>query len=406
MSRVTRARSSGARTTLHRAAALAQGEGGGGDGAGKGGEQERPTGRPAGQEPRDTQAEEQVGAEKDLEEGHRGGLEGGEGQVPAVVRLLHARQGDDGAEDEAEGGDDRVRVGEREQEVPAQEIGPPVGLRVPGKDEGEIREEEGPGHERDRQGRGAEAGGHGAQGQDETERPQGHVEAGQGVPGIGAGPAQGRGAHEVGAEVVAEREPGDPGNLGRVADHQLVREPHVESGVEGHQRVEKKVAGRIESVAPVLREREQAGHGEKRGECSPEGWPGGAPPGPERNEQRSADERGGPGEEPGPVGDEAEPVSRCAPGSSEGDDQGRLDRGAGEPLQGEAGEADRDGGEEEPGEKVESVQVQDGKRVYTSAGRVVFSPVDCREKRGVKRRSVGELQQGPENGSHLGLPDA
>ena len=374
--------------------------------AGKGGQQERPTRRPPRQQPRDTQAEQQVGAEKDLEEGHRGGLEGGEGQVAAVVRLLEARQGDDSAEDEAEGRDDRVRVREREQEVPAQEIGPPVGLRVPGKDEREVREEERPGGERHREGWAAEAGGDGAQGQDEAERPERHVEAGEGVPGVGAGPAQGRGAHEVGAEVVAEREPGDAGNLGRVADHQLAREPHVEGGVESHQGVEEEVAGGVESVAPVLGEREQAGHGEERGKCSPQGWPVGAPPGPEGEEQRPPDERGGPGEQPGPVGHEAEPVSRGAPGSSERDDQGRLDRGAGEPLQGEAGEADRDGREEEPGEKVESVQVQDGKRVYTSAGRVVFSPVDCREKRGVKRRSVGELQQGPENGSHLGLPDA
>ena len=48
----------------------------------------------------------------------------------------------------------------------------------------------------------------------------------------------------------------------------------------------------------------------------------------------------------------------------------------GEPLEGEAREKDREGGEEEPGEKGEGVQVLDGKRVYTSPGRVVFCPVD------------------------------
>jgi hypothetical protein len=323
-----------------------------------------------------------------------------------VARLLEARQADDRAEDQSEGGDDGVRVDEGEQEVPAQEIGPPVGLRVPGEDEREVREKKRPGGDRHRERRGAESRGASAEREDECEGPEGDIEAGEGVPGVGAGPAQGGGAHEVGAEVVAQREPGDAGDLGRVADHQFAREPHVEGGVEGHERIEEEVAGSVEAVSPVLREREQGHHGDEGGKGSPQRRPFGAPPGSEGDQKGPPGEGGATREEPGSVENQADPVSARRPSSSERNDQCRLDRNAGEALQGDAGEADRGSCEQEPGEKVESVQVQDGKRVYTSSGRVVFSSVDCREKRGVKRRSVGELQQGPENGSHLGLPDA
>ena len=275
----------------HRLAALAQGEGSGGERAGQRGQEERPARGWPRQQPRHTQPEQQVGAEKHLEEGHRGGLEGGEGQLASVARVLVARQGDDRAEDEPEGRDDRVRVGQREEDVPAQEVGPPVGLRVPGEDERDVREEERPGGDRDGEGWAAETGGDGAQGQDEAEGPEGHVEAGEGVPGVGAGPAQGRGSHEVGPEVVAEREAGDAGDLGRVADHQLAREPHVEGGVEGHQGIEEEVAGGVEAVAPVLGERKEGRHGEEGGKRTPEG----------RAPRHAASSRGGGGACPRPA---------------------------------------------------------------------------------------------------------
>ncbi len=272
---------------------------------------------------------------------------------PRLARLLEAGERDEGARGEAEGGDDRVGVDEREEQVPAQEVRPPVGLRVPGEDEGEVGEEERPGDERHREGGSAEAGGERAQGEDEGEGPERHVEAGERVPGVGPGPAQGGGADEVRAEVVAEGEAGDARDLRRVADHELAREAHVEGGVERHERVEEEVAGGVEAVPAVLGEREQGHEGEAEREerlgargsrrgARGRGAGGGSP-------------RGGPGqgEEPRPVGGEAQPVSAGTPGSSERDDEGRVERGPGEPLQGEAREEDREPTKSEPGGKPE-----------------------------------------------------
>ena len=273
----------------HRLAALAQGEGGGGERAGQGGQQERPARGPPRQQPRDAEAEQQVGAEKDLEEGHRGGLEGGEGQVAAVARLLEAREGDEGARGRGRGpGRSGSRTTSERRRFPRRRSVHQWACGFPAKtNEKSVR--------RSVQGASATASGGAprraatrAQGQDEGEGPERHVEAGEGIPGVGAGPAQGRGAHEVGAEVVAEREAGDAGDLGRVADHELAREPHVEGGVEGHERIEEEVAGGVEAVPPVLGEREQGHERRGRGEARPAG----------RARRRGARARGGGGASP------------------------------------------------------------------------------------------------------------
>ncbi len=205
-----------------------------------------------------------------LEEGHGRGLERGEGEGAALARLLEAGEREEGARDEAEGGDDRVGVDERQEDVPAQEVRPPVGLRVPGEDEGEVGEEERPGDERDREGGSAQPGGQRSQRERQREGPECHVEAGERVPGVGAGPAEGGGADEVRAEVIAEGEAGDARDLGRVADHELAREAHVERGVGRHERVEEEVAGVVEAVPAVLGEREQGHEGETEGQQASE----------------------------------------------------------------------------------------------------------------------------------------
>ncbi len=241
-------------------ASLAQREAGGGEGTRQRRDEEGRTGGASAQEPGDAEPEQQVRAQEHLEEGHGARLERSEGQVPAGARLLEAGERDEGAHREAEGGHDRVGVDEGEEEVPAQEVGPPVGLWIRGEDEREVGQEERPRDEGHGERGSAEAGGEGAQGQDEGHGPEGDVEAGQRVPGIRARPPARGGADEVRTEVVAEGEASDTGYLGRVADRELVRETHVEGGVEGHERVEQEVRALFAGARVARLDRDTARH--------------------------------------------------------------------------------------------------------------------------------------------------
>ena len=174
VSRVTRARSSGARTTLHGLAALAEGEGGGRERAGKRGQRGAPArgaGRASSQAtPRPSS---RWAPRNTLKKGTAAAWRAARARWPRLAASPRSGRGETRApSDEAEGGDDRVGVDEREQEVPAQEVGPPVGLRVPGEDEREVGEEERPGGERHRERGRAEAGGERPQGQRRGARAQ------------------------------------------------------------------------------------------------------------------------------------------------------------------------------------------------------------------------------------------
>jgi hypothetical protein len=148
--------------------------------------------------------------------------------------------------------------------------------------------------------------------------------------------------------VVANGEPGDARELRGVADHELAGEAGVERGVGGDQRVEEEVAGGVEPVPAVLGDGEDRHESQHEGSDAPEGRGVGAAPLPEGQEKGPRDEELGQGEEPRPVGAEAQPVSPGAPRGSERKDERRVEVDAGEALEGEPGDQDRDPGEEEP----------------------------------------------------------
>ena len=132
----------------------------------------------------------------------------------------------------------------RASRLPRKQVRPPVGLRIRREERTRSRwPEQRPRDEGDGRRRRAEAARRSPRSsENEGKRAQGDVEARDRVEGVDAGPAQRGRAHEVGPEVVAEREAGDARDLRRVAEHQLARQPHVEGGVVGDERVEQEVA--------------------------------------------------------------------------------------------------------------------------------------------------------------------
>ena len=121
---------------------------------------------------------------------------------------------------------------------------------------------------------------HRAQEQHQRQRAQRDVEPRDLVVRVDAREAPGRGAHEVGPEVVAEREAGDARHLRRIPGGELVGEADVERGVRGDERVEQERAVGCRSgsrgTASTARSRTMAANGSHR--AAP-GRAVGAPPG-------------------------------------------------------------------------------------------------------------------------------
>ena len=275
-----------------------------------------------------------------------------EREVPGPSLLLVERQGDERAQRQPERGDHGIRVHQREQQVPPQEIAPPVRLRVRGEHEREVGEEERPRSERHRQRRRSEARRERAERHDQGEAPERDVEPRERVPGVDAGPAQGGGADQVGPQVVAEREAGDSGHLERPAGQDLVGETDVEGRVRRDERIEQEVARRLLHAVPgVLSERQQQDEAEggrkgspERGRRGPFEWAAPEEPG---GGDDQAD--GGREEEWGSL--QAQPEGEGAEGCPERHHEARLDGDAQKALERDPRQQDREDGEkEEPGE--------------------------------------------------------
>ncbi len=221
----------------------------------------------------DEEAEKQVSAEEDLEEGDRSRQEGGQGELPGPSVLFVSGQGHEGAQGEAQGRDDGVGIHEGQEQVAPQDVGPPVGLEVRGEEEGEIGQKERPRGQRHRRRRSPEAGHQGPDGEDQGEGPDGDVEAGQRVPGARADPAQGRGADEIGAEMVAKGEAGHTRDLRGIAGDQLVGDTHVKRRIERDEGVEKKIPGGSDPVPAVVGEGEEGDDGGEGHERPAQGRP-------------------------------------------------------------------------------------------------------------------------------------
>jgi hypothetical protein len=185
-----------------------------------------------------------------------------------------------------------------------------------------------------RPGRRPEPAGEAVERQDQADPPQGDVEARERVPGVGPGPAPGCGAHEVGPEVIAERESRDSRDLGRLACQELVSQPHVEGRVERHEGVQKEVAGRgLDPVPRVLRER-QEGHERQGGsESTSERRAGGALERPAsrdpRPDQQGHDRRWKDGRD---ARHPAQPEGEGAECRPQGHGESRVEGGPDEPL--------------------------------------------------------------------------
>ena len=136
LSRVMRTRSSGARATSTVRPPWPRTRARGGQGAGQRHRQRVPQRTPA-EERGHAEAEQQVGAEEHLEERDRRGLDRGQPQ-PAAAAASIALEGDQRAQGQGEGGDHGVGQGQRDEQVPAQQVGPPVRLRVGREEEREI----------------------------------------------------------------------------------------------------------------------------------------------------------------------------------------------------------------------------------------------------------------------------
>ena len=293
-----------------------------------------------------------------MKQRHGRSLERGERQLGRRARLLEARERQQAAERERERRDERIGVDERQQQVAPQQVRPPVGLRVEGEHEGEVGQQQCPGRERDRERRSTEPCRERAGGQDQAEAPERHVVAAQRVPGGQAGPAPRRGPHQVGAEVVADREARDTGDLGRVARHELVGQADVERGVGRDERVEQELAGRtIDAVPRVLADGEHGQERERRRDRSAQRRPGGESQGPAPEEKGPGERRGEQRrEEDGWACSQAEPVGRGAPGGPERDDEGRVDVEPQRPHEGGSGQQNGQGGEGQEDEEVDTVQ--------------------------------------------------
>ena len=309
---------------------------------------QRETSRAAGEQERDAQPEQQVRAQEHLEERDRDRLERREGQVAAAPGLLEARERDEGAHDQAERGHDRIRVDEREQQVAAQQVAPPVRLRVRREHEREVGQQQRPGNEGDGERGSAEAGRERAYREDQAEAPESDIESRDRVPGVGAGPAPGCRPHEIRPEVVANRETRDSRYLRRLAGQDLVGEADVEGRVEGDERVEQKVAGsRLHPVPGVVRRSQEGDESEGGRDRTSQRRAGGAltgaAPEPPRPREQEHDGRG---KERREARDEADPEGERAEGRAQRHRQRRVYRGSREPLEREPWQQDEGGREE------------------------------------------------------------
>ena len=320
----------------HGFASLAEDERDRGQGAGHDHDEERAQGALPVHEGRDAEAEDEVGSEEYLEEGDGEGQGRRQEQVAAPLAGGMALEGEERSQRQREGGDDRVRREEREQEVAAQEVGPPVSLGIGSEDEGEVGEEERPGDEGHERGRSEEAVGERAQHEDEREGEHGDVEAADGVVGVDRRPAERGRPHEIRSQVVADGEARHSGQLGRVADHQLARQPYVKRGVRGDERVEEEVTVRGPPVPGILGQGEQDRERDERRPRAPEGRPRGRSD-PMLDGQR--DQKPGHRNriEPGEAGDGAEPVEQGGAGGAQGEHQGRVGADPRQALESDAG---------------------------------------------------------------------
>ena len=163
--------------------------------------------------------------------------------------------------------------------------------------------------------------------------------------------------------MVAQGEARDAGDLGRVPGGELVRDAHVERGVERHERVEEKIPGRPDAIPPVAREGEESHEGGERGQGAPERRAQGPLPGSggEDGERHQGDEDR---EDPGLAQVEACPAGRGAESGPQGQSQRRVDGGPGEALEREPWENDGQGGEGQPGKKSEGIQEKPGDSLH------------------------------------------
>ncbi len=179
---------------------------------------------------------------------------------------------------------------------------------------------------------------------------QGHVETADRVEGVDECPPEGGRSDEVGPEVVAQGEAGDPGQLGRVAQGELTRKTHVKCRVEGDERVEQKGPRRIETIPRVLGEGKQGQEGQEGSHRSPKARPLSSLPGAE-GQQGGPASREGEGREEQGSRQQAQPVGTRAKSRPQGQDEGGLDRLPKGPLHRDAGPDHRQGHEGEPGEE-------------------------------------------------------
>ena len=150
----------------------------------------------------------------------------------------------------------------------------------------------------------------GAHGEEQRDREHGDVEARDGVVGVDRRPAQRRRAHEVRAQVIAEGKSGDARHLRRVAEGQLADEAHVEGGVVGDERVEQELARSRPRGSTGTGSRPGARRGPARARLPhaatvPAATAADAPPG-----QRGAGGEDRDGEEPGKAGERAKASTR------------------------------------------------------------------------------------------------
>jgi hypothetical protein len=141
---VTCTRSRDASLHGERLAALAEHEERRDEAGGRRDGEERRAPRSACEQERGSEAEQELRAEEHLEEGHGRCLQGGEREMPASSGLFEAREREQAAECEAERRDQGIGVDERQQQVAAQQVAPPVGLRVAREGEGEVRQQQRP----------------------------------------------------------------------------------------------------------------------------------------------------------------------------------------------------------------------------------------------------------------------
>ena len=209
-------------------------------------------------------------AQEDFEERHRDRQDRGQRPPAPALSVRRPRQRDQRPQSQGQSGDHRVRERQREEQVPAQQIRPPVRLRIEREREGEVGRHERPAGESHSHLRQAQARRGRAHGEQQRDGEDSHVESRDGIVRVDRGPAQRGRAHEVRAQVIAQREPRHSGHLRRIAEGQLADETDMERGVVGDERVEQELAGIGHAIPPVLGHSQEKGDGKGRTDRPPQ----------------------------------------------------------------------------------------------------------------------------------------